>query len=153
MNDMAIKYRISIDRKRKNINTVRIDVSTKESNAEKGFYTIKFYLNKGENEFEIKHHSYNCSEENGSCVYNTGSEQFNLCGTNEGYVEFYLKTDSHNRERAIEEAMNKYGKFIDVWNIMGSIEAAGKALGGRSKKEVDEETFRTQLEWHNKIFQ
>jgi len=150
---MATKYRIIIDRKRKNINALKSEVSNKENNAEKGFYTIKFYLNKGKNEFEIKHHSYSCPEENGSCVYNTGSKHINPCGTDAGYVEFYFKTGSHSRESAAEEAMNKYDKFIDIWNIMSSIEAAGKALGGRSKKVVDEEIFEIQLEWHNKVFQ
>jgi len=62
-----------------------------------------------------------------------------------------MKSDS--RERAVKEALDRYKKFVAVWNLMNSIEAAGKALGGRSKKEVDEENFKIQLEWHNRVFQ
>jgi len=133
--------------------TFQIRVSSIESDVEMGFHTIKFYFDKEKDEFEVRYHSFKCPEENESCVYCTGSEYKNRGDSVVGYVEFYFKIDSHSRDNAIKEAMNKYDKFIAVWNIMGSVEAAGKAFGGRSKKEVDEENFKIQLDWHNSVFQ
>ena len=131
---------------------VRVKVSCNKTNdAEKGYYTIKFDFEKGKDEFEMRHHNYMCPNEEESCVYSTGIEHAKPGVSCEGYVEFYLKSDC--MENAVKEAMNRYEKFVAVWNIMDSIEAAGRALGGRSKKEVDEENFRIQLEWHNRVFQ
>jgi len=130
---------------------VRIKASNKVNAAEKGYYTIKFDFDKEMDEFEIRHHNYMCPVKEEHCVYSNGTEH-NKHGTNgERYVEFYIKSDS--RERAVKKASERYKKFVAVWNLMDSIDAAGKALGGRSKKEVDEEIFRIQLEWHNKVFQ
>jgi len=132
---------------------LRITVRNKDKNAERGFYIVKFFFDKRKDEFEINRYTFKCPEEDESCVYNTGSERTNPYSSDEGYVEFYFKVGSHSRESAVKKAMDKYEKFVAVWNTMGSSEAAGKAFCGRSKKEVDEESFRIQLEWHNKVFQ
>ena len=138
------------ERGKKNMK-IRIKVNNKANTAEKGYYTIKFDLDKKQDEFEIRHHNYKCPVKEEHCVYNNGIEH-NKPGINgERYVEFYIKSDS--RESAVMEASDKYKKFVAVWNLMNSIEAAGRALGGRSKNEVDEENFKIQLEWHNKVFQ
>jgi len=126
--------------------------------VKKSYFTFRFDFEKEQEDFEMKHHNYRGHREEEHCIYhivcedNKNSNKQATSGiTEKGYVEFYFK--SYDCKNACKEALSRYEKFLSIYKITDSIDFAGRALGGRSKKEVDDEIFQEQLDWHNMVFQ